>query len=47
MVPNDNYEEDANDLLDYAFDMVDDGKDVGSVTEEVRVIIHFFSSYIF
>lgn len=35
LIPNDSYEEDANDLLDYAFDMVDDGKDVGSVTEEV------------
>lgn len=36
-IPNDSYEEDASDLLDYAFDMVSDGKAAGSVTEEVSL----------
>lgn len=34
-VPNDNYEEDASDLLDYALDMVAEGHNVGYVVKEV------------
>eukprot|EP00581_Thalassiosira_minuscula_P007709 CAMPEP_0183710704 /NCGR_PEP_ID=MMETSP0737-20130205/6370_1 /TAXON_ID=385413 /ORGANISM="Thalassiosira miniscula, Strain CCMP1093" /LENGTH=2090 /DNA_ID=CAMNT_0025939029 /DNA_START=109 /DNA_END=6381 /DNA_ORIENTATION=- len=34
-VPNDSYEEDASDLLDYCFDMVDSGENVGFVVKEL------------
>ena len=36
---NIDHEEDASDLLDYAMDMIEDGKNVGHVAEEVSVVL--------
>lgn len=38
-IPSDDHEEDASDLLDYAMDMIEDGKNVGHVAEEVSVVL--------
>ena len=40
-IPSDDHEEDASDLLDYAMDMIEDGKNVGHVAEEVSVVLFF------
>ena len=37
-IPNDSYQDDASDLLDYALDMIEEGKSVGHVCEEVSFL---------
>ncbi len=36
-IPDESYEEDASDLLDYAIDMINDGNSVGYVMNEVSL----------
>ena len=40
-ISNDDDEEDAENLLDYAVDMIESGEDVGHVAEEVSSICYF------
>ena len=45
VIPDDSHDQDADDLLDYVFEMVDEGRTVGFVMEEVSCDADLYVSY--